>query len=88
MDDLKDIHTWFNLTYANYLVLHRSLLQSMPEQWQHQFVTLLEELDQAFNSVKQAAKYDVRCRDSNGRYITDPVPHYNRGRTRVIPTLP
>jgi len=26
-----DIHTWFGLTYANYLVLPRTLLQSMPE---------------------------------------------------------
>jgi hypothetical protein len=42
------IHSWFGLTYANYLVLHRALLQSMPLRWQREFVNLLEELDAAY----------------------------------------
>ncbi|EFC79182.1 hypothetical protein FrEUN1fDRAFT_7713, partial [Parafrankia sp. EUN1f] len=32
------IHTWFGLSYSNYLVLPRSLLQSMPDRWQEPFV--------------------------------------------------
>jgi hypothetical protein len=38
------IHEFFGLTYANYLVVNRSPLQSMPDEWQDKFVTLLEEL--------------------------------------------
>src|SRR5688572_2062061 len=29
----QDIHSWFGLSYANYFVAPRSLLQSMPEAW-------------------------------------------------------
>jgi hypothetical protein len=125
-----DIHTWFSLTYANYLVLPRSVLQSMPEDWQHRFTALLEEMDTAFGHLDWPA-YDVRalkrpaqvitpyidCEDcTNGltadeedcptckgdgdiedpegsRYETpeevgfrdDPIPHYNRGRTKLEP---
>lgn len=136
----RDIHTSFGLSYANYLVLPRTLLQSMPEDWQHQFVALVDGLHAAFRHVEQAECYDViagRQReigeltdaerqalgitrvfevdpdsglgvddvDAPGRYIylyrdeehegwerivqpaEDPVPPYNRGRTRVEPLL-
>lgn len=53
------IHTYFGLSYANYLVLPRTLLQSMPDQWQTRFVTLLNELDAAFQHLPQAEAYDV-----------------------------
>lgn len=92
----NDIHTYFGLSYANYLVLPRTLLQSMPEKWQHAFVTLLEEYDRAFEHVEQAEAYDVyagRWRhadaDNEDRFIPlhDPVPHYDRGRTRIRPQV-
>jgi hypothetical protein len=53
------IHGHFGLTYANYLVIPRSLLQSMPEQWQQQFVDLVDELHTAFAHVPQSDAYDV-----------------------------
>lgn len=74
----------FGLTYANYLVLHRSLLQSMPLSWQHRFTALMDELDAAFLHVETPRYFTVNARDpSTGRFIKDPVPHYNRGRTRI-----
>jgi hypothetical protein len=134
------IHTWFGLTYANYLVFPRTLLQSMPDAWQGRFVALLEELDAAFSHVEQAQAYKVEAGeehevssltdaqleylgiseredpctkdhdhgavpyDCNGGIFydsaeesdmhpghlvllpcKDPVPHYNRGRTRIEP---
>lgn len=86
MDASKmDIHTWFNLTYANYLVLPRSVLQSMPEEWQHRFVECLNELDQAFGHLEWPSRYAVSVRRSDGRFARDPIPHYNRGRTRLTP---
>lgn len=53
------IHTWFSLSYTNYLVLHRTLMQSMPDEWQTKFVGLLDELESAFEHVPQAEAYDV-----------------------------
>lgn len=55
----RDVHTYFGLSYSNYLVLHRTLLQSMPTEWQHRFVTMLDELDDAFDHVEKADYYEV-----------------------------
>lgn len=125
-EDPEPIHLWFNLTYANYLVLPRSVLQSMPQPWQARFCTLLDELHELFGGLDWPS-YDVRalareqefitpyvdcpeCGEVGGdadcptcggeteiedpegpRYETpeevgfrdDPIPHYNRGRTRL-----
>lgn len=137
-DTAEDVHTYFGLSYANYLVLPRTLLQSMPQEWQARFVTLVDELHDAFEHVKQAPTYQVLAGetmplnemsdaqlkaagiDSSSRVVegsdeddpdsetvyhrrfdgaeltgedygfvpgVDPVPHYNRGRTRVEPRL-
>lgn len=42
------VHLWFSLSYANFLVWHRSSMQSMPLEWQRRFVELAEELDAAY----------------------------------------
>lgn len=131
------IHGWFGLTYANYLVLNRSVLQSMPDEWQSRFVGCLRELDEAFGHLPHPT-YDVRCLarerehlsretcsdcdgtglvldgglpadpetpcewcDGDGEVdcdrwedaeevgiVTDPIPHYNRGRTQLAPQRP
>jgi hypothetical protein len=123
-----DIHTFFGLTYSNYLVLPRTLLQSMPMDWQHRATALLNELHEAFDHVEQAESYivtaavectysdltdddmkalGITCQRPEDDYETywdkdgtehesgdriyvprvggDPVPHYNRGRTRIEP---
>lgn len=139
------VHGWFGLSYSNYLTLPRTLLQSMPDEWQHRFVACLNEMYDAFSHVKQADCYTVQpaverevcdlsddelkqigysknddCTcfafvdDASGETIRipadclhettyydadanevshdyrvlwptgrDPVPHYNRGRTRI-----
>ncbi len=84
--DDEPIHTWFGLTYANYLVLPRALLQSMPGEWQRRFVACLTELQEACDKadIKPPADYWVRAVDERHRFIADPVPHYNRGRTRLL----
>jgi hypothetical protein len=82
-DSAEPIHSWFGLTYANYLVLPRALLQSMPKEWQAKFVALLEEAGET------ASKAGVRCPEyrvnavQGNRFIKDPVPHYDRGRTVI-----
>lgn len=57
--DDRPIHRYFGLSYANYLVLHRTLMQSMPADWQQRMVACLEELDAAFDHVDRAPAYEV-----------------------------
>lgn len=54
------IGEYFGLAYVNYLVLPRTLLQSMPDDWQHQLTALLRQLDDAFDHVPKADRYIVR----------------------------
>ncbi|KPC67323.1 hypothetical protein ADL35_45815, partial [Streptomyces sp. NRRL WC-3753] len=42
------IHEWFSLTYSNYLVLPRTLMQSMPTGWQMRMAACLNEMQDAF----------------------------------------
>lgn len=83
----ESIHGYFGLTYANYLVLHRSFLQSMPDEWQTQFVRMLRQLDDAFQHVDKPDMFRVHATTWAGRYAKDPVPHYNRGRTFIEPRM-
>lgn len=124
MWDFEAIHLWFSLSYANYLVLPRSVLQSMPDEWQKQFVLLLNEAQETFDHLewptyevtclsrepelirfegcpdcKHADLIGIPCETCGGdgevecepRYETgeevgfrlDPIPRYNRGRTRI-----
>jgi hypothetical protein len=46
------VHGWFGLTYANFLVIHRAMLQSMPLEWQRRLVDLLEDLYAAYADLK------------------------------------
>ena len=87
MTEERNIHVWFELSYSNYLVLARSLLQSMPDNWQIKFVKLLEELDESFDLPPEyTGNYWVRMRDGN-KFVADPFRDYQRGR-RVIPLKP
>jgi hypothetical protein len=54
-----DIHAYFGLSYANYLVLNRTLLEAMPEEWQLRFVTMLEEYGEAWQHEDTADGYNV-----------------------------
>lgn len=140
------VHLWFSLSYSNYLVLPRALMQSMPIEWQERVTACLDEMHDAFQHVPQAEAYKVEAatehivnemtaeqleaagitedeydepvpedlgpfdlaewreehakeqpdyHDAYGREMdpgervllptSDPVPHYNRGRTYIEP---
>lgn len=83
--DAMDVHTWFSLTYANYLVWPRSLMQSMPDEWQHRFTALAREIESAYPSYLDGSYRVQRIDPVTKRFVADPVPHYNRGRTFVPP---
>lgn len=83
----EPIHLWFNLSYSNYLVVQRSLMQSMPIEWQRRFVECLEELDDAAMGLKDLpGAFEVipqRLDGDKSIEIEDPYRDYQRGRRRV-----
>jgi len=72
------IHDWFELTYAQYLAIPRSVLQSMPIDWQQRFVKCLNELDERFEWRRSGCW--VKFKNSRGRFMKDHFADYERGR--------
>lgn len=88
VEDPDPIHTWFGLSYASYLTIPRSVLQSMPTEWQQRFVACLEQLDNAIDwRPPRGHCYYVRLGFTNStrdaRDPLDPLADYERGRRRV-----
>jgi len=80
---MRDVHEWFELTYAQYLTIPRSVLQSMDEAWQEKFVALLDELDETMDWRPSEGRYWVQLKDARGRYVADPLQDYERGRRKI-----
>ncbi len=83
IDTRSPIHQWFELSYAQYLTIPRSVLQSMPVAWQARFVACLEELDATIDWRPPHGRYWVQLKDEQGRYVADPLMDYERGRRRI-----
>lgn len=77
------VHDWFELSYAQYLTVPRSALQSMPLEWQHRFAACLYELDRTIDWRPSKGRYWVRLKDGSGRYAHDPLMEY-----RHAPRMP
>jgi hypothetical protein len=81
------IHQMFGLSYARYLVVPRSVLQSMPAHWQGKMVVLLEEMRVACAQVGiELPTYVV---DNSGGEKRDKLMRawlhdYERGRRNVF----
>ncbi len=87
-DDHEAVHGYFELSYAHYLVIPRTALQSMPGEWQKRFVECMKELDEAIPAWRSPANYNYHAilKDEKGKIhsITqDPLNDYQRGRRRV-----
>ena len=89
--DGDPVHGWFELSYAQYLTVPRSVLQSMPLEWQRRFVRCLRELDDAIDWRPKQGQYWVQLRaapkdgSEHGRGVLmhDPFMDYQRGRRRI-----
>lgn len=55
------VQDWFGLSYSNYQVVHRALMQSMPLDWQTRMVSCLEELGAAFRHIEQPHAFHVQA---------------------------
>ena len=75
-DDETPVHAAFGLTYAGYFVLHRSLMEAMPADWQRRFASLVDEYWDTYDSAKVPDTFEVRLRDERGRWLTDPFHDY------------
>ena len=83
-EDQEPIHNWFGLTYSSYLILQRTILQSMPKLWQKKFVDLLEELEDATFDLKDVpGNFWVRAYKNN-KFTHDPYSNYKRGRRKIV----
>jgi hypothetical protein len=76
--DSEAVSGWFELTYAQYLTIPRSLLQAMPPKWQRRFVACLNELDDTFDWRPEDGRYWVELRDGEGRFVADRLKEYRR----------
>ena len=70
------VHTWFELSYAHYLTVPRSVLQSMPVKWQKRFVECLEQLEETYDWRPEEGRYWVQLKDGSGRYVHDELMEY------------
>lgn len=71
------VHEWFSLSYSNYLVLPRSLMQAMPVEWQDRMVACLEEMCKACEPLQPMNdKYSVILHGERGRIVKDPYADY------------
>ncbi len=92
------IHNWFSLSYAQYLTIPRTVLQSMPDQWQGRLVQCLREMNDTFDWMPEEDVY--RCglwivdeekrldEESDAYWVTeipDPLADYERGRRKLTP---
>lgn len=87
--DPEAIHGYFELSYAQYLTLPRTALQSMPADWQRRFVNCLIELDCAFDWRPHTGnQFWVQMRGPEGQFLKlekyEPFMDYKRGRRRVL----
>ena len=80
---VDSLHCWWELSYANYLTIPRTVMQSMPDHWQGQMARLLNELDDTIDWRPKAGCYWVHLKDDNGRFVKDPLADYERGRRRI-----
>lgn len=69
------IHDAFGLSYANYLVYPRSVLERMPVKWQAKLVQMFNELHDRLDY--EAPDYSVHAR-IGGKFVKDPLREYRR----------
>ena len=81
------VHAWFELSYAQYLTVPRSVLEAMPGPWQERFAACLHELDATFDWRPREGSYWVRLKDDNGRYAEDPLMQYRHPNYSHIESL-
>ena len=76
IDPYQPVHAWFELTYSSYLILQRSIMESMSIDWQKRMVKLLHEVEDTVDTTEIPGKFWVRARGKGNRFIEDPYSNY------------
>lgn len=86
MDNRRDgpVHEWFSLSYSNYLVLPRSLMQAMPIEWQERMVKCLNQMRDATRHLNVNDNYTVHLRNEQRRFVSDPYSRYRRSQVEDL----
>lgn len=63
---------WFGLSHASFVILPRSMLHDMPDDWQERFAALLEEIDEEFPNGDGTDLVYYATAKSDGRYVRIP----------------
>lgn len=77
--DQDAIFNWFGLSYANYHVVPRLVLQHMPPEWQAKWIELMDELEERYGHLLRD-EYRVRLKDERGGFRDDPLSNYRHGK--------
>lgn len=77
------MHEWFGLSYASYLTIPRTIIQSMSHAWQDNLRRLIEAVPECLDLEGNKLEYQVLKRDTHGRFSQDPFAAYERGRRRL-----
>ena len=83
----QPIRTWFELTYAQYLTVPRSIMESMNDDWQKQMKALLDELDDTYDWRPSEGRYWVILKDEKGRYVRDHLREYRHPDYKYIESI-
>lgn len=86
IDTSQPIHDFFSLSYANHLVIPRSVLQSMPKPWQAAFVKLIEEMNEKLSKhgIEIPETHVRPAGDTRDRFMHRWLLDYERGRRNVF----
>jgi hypothetical protein len=89
LDEYKEseIHGWFELSYAQYLTIPRSIMEAMPHEWQERMVKCLNELDETYRWRPPEGRYWVRLKNDKGQYVSDPLMQYRHPDKEYIKSL-
>lgn len=86
----KDLHTWFGLSYAAFLVMPRVAMMQMPKEWQEQMSELLHQYDETINtSAFGVHSCFVAVKDKNNKFMKMPeeLVNYRHPSKETILTL-
>lgn len=69
----KNLHLWFGLSYAAFLVMPRVAMMQMPEEWQEKMAELLNQYDETINTSAFGVKgCRVQALTSEGKLMKMP----------------
>lgn len=69
----KDLHGWFGLSYAAFVVMPRVAMTQMPKEWQEKMAELLHEYDETINTGAFGVhSCFVTVKDKNNKFMKMP----------------